>query len=195
MTEWWQSLQPTLQFFYAVSIISTLVLLFQTILILFTGMDDIHTGDIDPDVAAHSGGLHILSVRTVCAFFVGFGWTGVLCLKANLGVALSLLVAAVDGSVFMFAVYFLMKTLYGLRDSGTLDYRNAIGQIGSVYLPIPASMAGPGQIEVQIQGRLSVVHAFTRSDRRLENRSKVKVVDLVDPQTLLVEPLVADKKN
>jgi len=91
----------------------------------------------------------------------------------------------------MLAVFFLMRALYSLRYSGTLDYRNAVGQAGSVYLPIPGAMAGPGQIEVLVQGRLCVVHAFTRAAERIPNRARVRVIGVLDPQTLLVEPLDA----
>jgi hypothetical protein len=82
-----------------------------------------------------------------------------------------------------------MRTLYSMRYSGTLDYRNAVGQVGNVYLRIPAAMAGPGQIEVLVQGRLRTVQAFTRAGRQLANNERVRVTDLMDETTLLVEPL------
>ena len=89
----------------------------------------------------------------------------------------------------MLGVFFLMRFLYGLRASGTLDYRNAIGQVGVVYLPIPGGMAGPGQVEVTVQGRLRVVQAFTREAGRIPNRARIRVVDVMDQNTLVVEPL------
>ncbi len=101
--------------------------------------------------------------------------------------------ASLAGCVFVAVVFYLMKSLYGLRHSGTLDYRNAVGQVGTVYLPVPATQAGSGQIEVMIQGRLVVAQAMTRALARLENRSKVRVVDVVGPTGLLVEPLAAGK--
>ncbi len=130
-------------------------------------------------------------MRTVTAFFVGFGWTGVAALEAGWQLLPTIVVATAVGSAFMAGVLLLMRTLYGMRYSGTLDYHNAIGNVGSVYLRIPAAMAGPGQIEVQVQGRLRVVQAFTRADRELGNRERVRVTDLMDDTTLLVEPLEA----
>jgi hypothetical protein len=52
-------------------------------------------------------------------------------------------------------------------------------------------MSGPGQVEVLVQGRLCVVQAFTRSAHKIAARARVKVVDVLDQQTLLVEPLDA----
>jgi len=89
----------------------------------------------------------------------------------------------------MFGVLLLMRGLYSLRYSGTLDYRNAIGNVGSVYLRIPAAMAAPGQVEVMIQGRLCVVEAFTRAQHELPNRSRIRVVEVMDQGTLIVEPV------
>ena len=51
------------------------------------------------------------------------------------------------------------------------------------------SKNAPGQVEVMVQGRLRVVQALTRSETGLPNRKRVKVVDVVDQTTLLVEPL------
>jgi hypothetical protein len=138
----------------------------------------------------HPGGLHILSIRTVTAFFVGFGWTGVIAVENKLPLAGTLAVAVLVGTLFLYSVFSVMRSLSRLRDSGSLDYRNAIGKVGSVYLPIPANRAGPGQIEIMVQGRLAVVQAYTSASQRIENQAKVRVVDLVDQQTLLVEPLV-----
>lgn len=187
MEAWWVSLTAPLQVFYAIAIGTSLLLLLQ-LLLMVVGFDADAHGDFDADADATGGG-HVLSVRTVTAFFVGFGWTGVAALERGYGVTVSILLAVAVGGVFMLGVLVLMRSLYGLRYSGTLDYRNAIGVVGSVYLRVPAAMAGPGQVEVLVQGRLQVVQAFTRSPHPLPNQSRIKVVGVIDQSTLLVEPL------
>ncbi len=179
-----------LHIFYSIGILATVVLLLQMCLMLVGADHDMHVGDADMSGAGeHSSGLHLLSIRTIVSFFVGFGWMGVVALKRQMSLPATIAMAVLVGGVFMFLVFYLMKSLHSLRSSGSLDYRNAIGQTGSVYLTIPANHAGPGQIEVMIQGRLSVVHAYTKSGQPLANSSKVRVVGLIDQQTLLVEPL------
>ncbi|RJP22208.1 MAG: hypothetical protein C4527_22210 [Candidatus Omnitrophota bacterium] len=194
MTEWWNALNLDLQIFYAIGVLSTLVILIQAILMLFGG--DADGGDFnvsDPsgmhDAAEHSGGAQLLSVRTVTAFFVGFGWTGAIFLKRGWSLESSLLFAFLVGSFFMTIVFYLMKTFYNLRDSGNINYRNAVGKIGSVYIPIPPNQSGPGQIEILIQGRVSFVDAFTNASQKLPGQTRVKVLDLIDSRTLLVESL------
>ena len=46
-----------------------------------------------------------------------------------------------------------------------------------------------GQIEVLVQGRLKIVQAITDNDKKIGNRVAVRVTELVDEQTILVEPL------
>jgi acylphosphatase len=50
-------------------------------------------------------------------------------------------------------------------------------------------MSKPGQVEVRVQGRLRVVQAFTRAGHEIPNQARVKVVDVLDQNTLIVEPL------
>jgi hypothetical protein len=188
---WWNSLGLALQVYYLIAIITSFVLLIQLVLMLF-GFDGDADVDLDTDLDAHDSGMGILSVRSVTAFLTGFGWGGVVALRQGLSVVASTAVATLCGAALMATVLVLMRLLYGMRYEGTLDYRNAIGVVGSVYLPIPGAMAGPGQVEVLVQGRLAVVQAFTRAARRLPNRERVRVVDTLDPTTLIVEPLTHD---
>ena len=192
METWWGSLGSSLQIFWGIALVTSTVMVLQLLLMLL-GFDSDSDVDMDADVDGDvTDGGNILSVRTITAFFAGFGWSGVACLDAGYSLPVTLLISVGVGSVFMMGVFALMRFLYGLRYSGTLDYRNAIGQLGSVYLPIPGDMSGPGKIEVLVQGRLRVVDAFNRSGDPLPNRSRVKVVDVMDQNTLVVEPVSPD---
>ena len=194
MTEWWDVLDIQLKVFYIIGITSTLVLLVQVVL-MAVGIGDGDAGagdavDVGGDASMENpGDLHVLSIRTVVAFFAGFGWTGVICLKEGYSLGTALGISVLVGGVFMMTVFYLMRFLYSLRDSGNIHYRNAVGKVGSVYVPIPPNQTGAGQVEVMIQGRVRFVQAFTRSDRKLPSNSRVKVVEILDPRTLLVEPL------
>lgn len=189
MDLWWDALATPDRIFWGIALVTSAVLVLQLLLSLI-GLDG--HGDIDADLDTdidHGGGMGILSVRTVTAFFTGFGWGGVIALDNGFSVPAATLAAVASGGTLMLAVYALMRALFSLRYSGTLDYRNAVGVTGSVYLPIPGNMGGPGQVEVLVQGRLMTVQAFTRSPAKIPNRARIKVVDVVDQQTLLVEPL------
>ena len=189
--EWFQALPTYLQIYWGLALVGSVVLGIQTLLMMFGMSDDMHVGDVDMSSAgSHPAGLSLLSVRTVAAFFSGFGWTGIALSKAGLPFVVVLVGAFAVGGGLMLIIVWLMRTLTRLDSSGTLDYRNAVGQVATVCLPVPANLGGNGQIEVMVQGRLTVTQACTRHLDAIPNHTKVKVTEQIDPTTLIVEPLV-----
>ena len=185
MQAWWSALDISLQIFYVIGIAAGIFLILQVMLAMVGGD---HGAD---GVGDHPDGLGILSHRTITGFFFGFGWTGVLCLRNGLSVPAAIVCAASVGAAFLFGIYFLMRVLYSLRSSGTLDYKNAVGQTATVYVTVPAGMAGSGQVEVMIQGRLAVVAAMTRRAEPIPPGTKVSVSGLIDRGTLEIQTLNA----
>lgn len=186
MELWWQSLVLEQQIFYGIGIISLFSLVLQMILLVFAGMDDhsdfSSTGD-------HSSGLGVLSFRGITAFFLGFGWAGVIALKAGLGLGAAIAIGLGAGGILMVGIFLLMTTIMKLQSSGSLDYANAIGEIATVYVTVPAGHKAGGQVEVMIQGRLSVAEALQKGDTPLAPGTKVKVVEKIGQSTFVVEPL------
>lgn len=194
LNTWWDGLALIAKVFYTIGMFSTAVLGVQTFLTLIgldgddavDAADAMDGGEIPDEVG--DGDLQFLSLRTITAFLVGFGWVGASLIKAGLSIVAVIAIAFCVGLVLMFGIFYLMKFFWAMRQDGTLDYRNAIGEIGSVYLPIPGGKAGKGQIEVMIQGRLQTVQAITSAPERIGNRKKVLVIDRLEDNTLLVIP-------
>ena len=185
--EWWQNLAPEgMRTFVTIGMASSLVLFIQMIVILFGGSFDLPDFDLD---TGSGGGAGMFSVRGIGAFFTGFGWTGASALDLGYSLPIALLSATLVGAVTLTLFVLLMRWLHSLRSDGTMDYSNALNQIGSVYVPIPPRREGLGQIEVLVQDRMTTVRALTDNDTRIGNRTAVKVVELVDERTLLVETL------
>lgn len=192
MGEWWSGLPIEQQIYWAVALFASLMISIQTLLLLLHGADLDDTGDFDMDgPEEHPSGLQVLSSRTVFGFLLGFGWTGVIVAPDAARSEFTALAATTVGFLFGAAIFWLLRFLNSLKHSGTLDYANAIGQIGTVYLPIPAGMSGSGKIQVIVQGRLQEIQALTRHGERIENRARVRVVELLDDNTLVVEPAEA----
>lgn len=182
---WWNELNLELQIFYAIGIIALLVLLIQLALSVFGGMDDTYEighGD-------HGDGLSFFSIRGVTAFFVGFGWSGVISLKAGVGVIGAIAIGTAVGLLLMIGIFLLMKSMLRLQSSGTLDFANAVGQVGTVYVTIPADRKAGGQVELLIQGRLTMADALSRGVEPLRPGTKVTIVEKIGSSTLIVEPL------
>ena len=186
MLEWFSTLGLPLFIFYGIAIVASLILIVQVGLMIFGLGDDL---DADMDDVGDPGGLHILSLRSLTGFFGGFGWTGAILLGKGSSLVIAIVAGAGVGGVLMLSVAYLMSLLYSLRESGNIDYKDAIGQIGTVYLTIPPDQSGPGKIRVMIDGRLKVVLAYTKSNEQMSSERKVRVVAQLDARTLMVEPL------
>jgi hypothetical protein len=186
MSEWWNALTLAQQIFYGIAIIATLVLVVQVVLGLI-GLD--HPTDIDIDAATdHGSGLGVLSIQSLATFFVGFGWIGGLWLSRGHGLVIATVSGTIIGVTLMAGMVFLMRWILRLQDSGTLDYQNAVGLTGTVYVIVPPTRAPGGQVEVLFQGRTVFADALTDSAEPLKTGSRIRVVSVVAPTILVVEP-------
>ena len=187
MIEYWSSLDSAQKTFVGIGVVSSTVLTIQMLMAMIGGSVDMPDAEI-ADVG-EGGASGIFSIRSIGAFFTGFGWAGAAMLQAGNGVGASTFVATLSGSAFLAIVVYLMIYLHSLREEGTINYSNAVGKVGNVYLPVPPKRKGMGQIEVMVQGRLKIVKAVTDAEKKIENRVAVRVTDTIDEQTILVEPL------
>ncbi|MGC4016843.1 MAG: hypothetical protein QM755_20365 [Luteolibacter sp.] len=187
MADWWQALDGMARFFWIVAIGASL---FQLLLFagsLFMGHEFDH-GGADAHGGSAAEGVKILSVRAITAFLVGFGWCGALLMGSGWSILLTMLLAIVVGSIFMAMIFFIMRLLVSLKADGTLDYWNAVGQSGHVYVTIPAHRSGEGQVEVLFQGRLVTASAITDADEPLAPRTPVLIHSVEGQTTLVVSP-------
>lgn len=188
INNWWEALNFNLQIFYGIAIVSGVVLVFQLFLSFFMGADDMDFGSAD-GLDAHDSGMSIFSVRGVTAFFTGFGWTGVICTEQGLGILPSVVIAFGVGSTLMIGIFLMMRSIMKLQASGTMDYGNAVGQMGTAYVTIPPAQQAGGQVETMIQGRLVTAEALYKGAEPIKPGTKVKVLERIGSTTLIVEPI------
>jgi hypothetical protein len=153
--------------------------------------DSQHDSTVD-DRASDHGSLWIfklLSFQTLAAAIAFFGIGGSAALAAEFDPAQALVIAIVAGGAAMYVVYHMVRLLHRFNADGTLRIANAVGLPATVYLPIPAAGAGAGKIQMKLQNRIIEFQATTMGER-LPCGASVKVVGLVDSDTVAVEPLV-----
>ncbi len=214
MLDWWNHLSLASQIFYCLAIPSTLVLLIQTVL-MFLGIagesdgfgegggeiaDDI--GSDAPDAAdgvfgdnelpedhdvSGLDGLRIFTVRGIIAFFVVFGWVGIVMESAAVALYITIPVAFVCGVAMMLALAFLFRSVMKLRNDGNIDNHNAIGKEAKVHLTIPPARSGEGKIHLMLQGVYVERDAFTDDAEAIPTGSAVVVVGLVGENDLVVK--------
>lgn len=90
-----------------------------------------------------------------------FGWTGLAAYKSGIPNAWVVVIAVAAGVLTVYMLYFLMQKASKLRQSGTLQMKNAVSQVGETYLRIPAQRGGMGKVHIQMQGRLVELDAMT----------------------------------
>lgn len=183
MNEWWLSLTEASRVFWGIALAASLFQVLVFLGSLVSGHELDHSTDSEGSGTDH--GIKILSVRAVVAFFVGFGWAGVLFLTDGRSLAVVTAIALFAGMIFMAVIFLIMRFLMALRANGTMDYANAVGQSGHVYVTIPARHAGPGQVEIMIQGRLTTALAVTEYSESLAPQTPI-LVESIEGQTLLV---------
>lgn len=182
---WWSELSLQLQFFYLVGTLALLVTLVQTALALLgmglDGLFDLHTD---------GSGVGLFSSHTLSAFFMGFGWGGVLFIRSGTPLPLATLAAALCGLGMMAAMFFLLRSLLKLQSSGNLDYSKAVGSDATVYVTLPGDgLDGGGQIELQLQGRVITAAARSTAPGRVAPGTRVRITGMAGPTAFLVEPL------
>ena len=182
-------------FFSVPAMLGTGVFLLKLGLMAFAGIGaDMDAGDVDVD--ADLGGdvehgdstaaFKLLSIQSIAAFCMGFGWGG---LSALIGfdwsVPVSLAVGAGIGAGFVWLEIMLMKLVYDLQSSGNVNIDDAIDTEGSVYVSVPQQGTGRGQVRVIIGDRARIYNAVTEGDT-IATGSRVRVVRINDDRTLTV---------
>ena len=211
MTLWWDSLTLVQQIMALFAIPATIIMILQTLLLLFglgshgdadAGGLDTHAGDIAEHDAgeshghghhsgAHDGGLRIFTVRAFVAFFAIFGWLGIVLTESGMGSTLAILFSFIAGLAAMVGMAWFFKSAMKLQSAGNIDMRNCLGKSATVYIPIPPNRQGKGKVNLTVQGRFSEMDAVTDSAAALKTGSEVIISSILNNNTLCVEPRVA----
>lgn len=196
MIAWWNSLETAQQIFALIAIPTSLIMLIQTILLLvgFGGETDADGDDVFEANNGESDGLALFSVRGIVSMLTVFGWAGVAFWELMKPFPAVLLAAAL-GLLTLFGMAYLMRAVSRLQSSGNIDVENAVGKVAKVYIPIPPAGKGTGKVTITLQEKYSELSAITTSEQKIATGSLVRVVAVDGTGTLLVEPLIADKKE
>ncbi len=146
----WPEITPFEAFFWGTALFATLLLLFKLLFgHLLDGLSDATESDF-------------LSLNAMLVALKAMGWIGVICLQLTRFSRLMVVAVAVaSGALTFVAATVLINRMKKLESDGTLNLANAVGLVGTVYLTIPASGEGRGQVQIDVQGRLATVDAQT----------------------------------
>lgn len=192
ITEWWNGLDSTLQFYWGVAIFASIVFIIQTTM-SFMGIGDMDGGDADidfdgtPDTDAldDAGSMHLLSIRNVFYFLLGFGWTGISLWRTITNHILLAAVAVLVGCIFVGMFMFMFRQMLKLQSNGAFRIDDAVGKVCDVYLRIPGHAEGLGKVQVSFGGSVQELDARTEGDT-IPSGAKVRVLEVIDHKVLVV---------
>ncbi|MEA4890876.1 MAG: hypothetical protein VB070_15575 [Clostridiaceae bacterium] len=214
MTAWWNSLNLTQQIFALFAVPATVILIIQTLLLLF-GLGghhdgdyagDAHLGDVHelqdhpdaitghelqdhPDaITVHDPGLRLFTVRGLVAFFAVGGWVGIALIDLQITPVPAAFLAMLAGLLALIAVAWLLRLMLKLQSSGNQDIRNAVGCTGVVYLHIPGAFKGTGKVTLILQEQSVELDALTENPEGIATGRQIKVIG-VRGDLLIVQPL------
>lgn len=145
-----------------------------------------HHDTPDDPGAAHEAGLRMFTVRGIIAFLTICGWTGAASIDLGVPDAIAVLLSVIAGFAAMLLVAYIIRLSFKLQQSGNVDYHNAVGVSGEVYVPI--TLGGKGKITLIVQDRFMEMDAICLS-RSLKTGEQVKVTGITESNVVIVEPL------
>ena len=193
MTEWWTSLDLFMKILWCIAIASSLIFIVETIL-TFIGADVEMDTDTEFDIADGSfegdPSMNLYTFRNLVNFLLGMSWTAILLNNQIASKALLMLIAFAVGALLVTAVMYMFRWLSKMQQSGNINvYKSAVGCYGKVYLTIPAERKGSGKVQININESVREYDALTDSETDLKTGTAIKVVEVIDASTLLVEEM------
>jgi hypothetical protein len=177
------------------ALVGTLLFVIRLVLMLVGGhggdlhhdVPDTSTGEVDGHDTA--GAFKALSLQTFMAFFMGFGWGGILgkyTLHWDFGPSMGL---GVGCGVFMVWILALMlKAMMELQSSGNVRLEQAVGAEADVYVQVPPKGQGAGQVRVVLKDRMRIVNATSEGEGAATS-SRVRVVRVNADNSVTVTPV------
>ena len=162
------------------------------------GADLAGAGPGDPDVTsaadavdhAHSSTvLRFLSIQTLLAFVMGFGWGGLAAFRGfDAHPGLSALLGVVCGAAMVALLLWVLEQVTRLNESGNIPRSAILGCEGEVYVRVPGEFSGIGRVRVVVNGRQRMLSARTQGPE-IARHARIRVTKLAGDASVLVEPV------
>jgi membrane protein implicated in regulation of membrane protease activity len=139
-------------------------------------------------------GFRVFTIKGIMAFLMMGGWVGFLLLiSPGVHLVLAMAFALISGVAALLFMAKLMQKLMALQSDGTLKIKNALGQIGQVYIRIPAEEKGMGKVNVTVQERYCEFDAVTEQNEIIKTGEMVYVTDIRAGNVLVVEKVKVEE--
>jgi hypothetical protein len=172
--------------FLTIGIIATVIYLLKMSITLL-GVDGHHDVSVHHDIGHSDHDFQWLSVDSIAAFFMGFGWTGNLLLGEGFSVLSTTLISVGVANLFMLLSVALASLLTRLKEENVVVLADALCKTGEVYLSIPKD--GYGIVRVNVKGSLREYEAISLDNDELSTGTPV-IVKAIQGERLVVQSTI-----
>ena len=174
--DWWHHLSGWQQLFWTGAIVGSVLLLIRSVLSLI-------------DTESEQESPNWWNASNLLTFFTFFFWTGIIALNVGSPLWLTILLAIVVGGGIVGTVHYILAT-----DQPLFSKQEVVDHTAKVQTDIPPHRVGHGRVQIEVRGALLELDAVTIGNE-LPTGLPVRVVDVVDRRTLLVEPAPLEQKR
>lgn len=164
----------------------------------FLEIDDIELESFDFDIEDadinhhHAPSFKLFTLHSISGFFMMFGLIGLTCINQfNLSCAYSFLIAFLSGFGVMLLTALIFRGALFFESTGNVfSINQTVGLVGIVYQRIPNY--GQGKIQVIVNGVTHEILAQSLDKNPIESFSIIKVVNVIDHETVEVMKVEKD---
>jgi hypothetical protein len=151
--------------------------------------------DLDIDVESDHPGAEFgwLSVQSISAFLMGYGWMGFAAFRyLGQGFSNALIIGVLGGVGASWLVVWLIRSMLKLQHSGNVSIQQAVGLVGEVYVTVPEHGKGRGEVVLVINNTSHSYNAIqedVEGHEPIATHTRVKVLRAdTASNILIVEP-------
>lgn len=177
--------QNSVQYYYYLAWFATIFFVIKLVIFSVFGGGDAEVNTDFNTATDTDSSFNFISLQTVLAFLMGFGWMGYTAVKAfGLGHFATFGSAFAVGLVFMFGTAYLMSMVKKLEKTVKKDKATALDKVGKAYTDFAPK--GDGRVEIEINDQLTVVDAVNNTEDEIKAFDAVKVIK-VENELLYIE--------
>lgn len=145
--------------------------------------------DLEADHPGHEFG--ILSLQSLSAFFLGYGWIGLAAYRSlDMGFTGAAIVGVGAGVGVAWLMVWLLRTMMRLQNNANVSITQAVGLVGEVYVSVPPQGQGRGEVVLIINdSRHSYFATQEGGGEAIATHTRVRVTRAdTSSNTIVVEP-------
>lgn len=155
---------------WTIALFSTVLYVLKLIVFMVIGGDVEVEADFD-SISEVETSFTFLSVQSILAFLMGFGWCGLSVNELPWGI--TMFIAFFAGLLCMFISAYLMFSIKKLNKKVVVELKELEGKEGKAYTAFEPKAGG--QIEIKLNNKLTILNANSLSDEKIEAFSQIKV--------------------